>query len=191
MRVVRTMPDRRGACCLAALLTAVGILVSDPAQAAETPAARPGKACTGMLSGNLISPLPTPTLLRIHVTDSSPANVALADRFKAGLTTGGALLSDTGGVAMEFATSITGAPEAATGTGAVSPEFGLVGRLPVGGEPPALTMSISLMDIHLAQIDWVGYVTCKIRVPELSDVVYQLGVAIARSIGQTFPPRPL
>ena len=149
------------------------------------------KTCSGKLSANVISPLPTPPVIRVHITDASSANISLGERFKAGMTAAGAKLADNGVLTMELATSITGATDASGAAGMVSPEFGLVGRMPVGGEPPVLTMSISLMDTTLAQIDWIAYVNCKIKVADLGDVAQDLGFAIGRAIGQTFPPRPL
>ena len=165
----------------------VAMLLAPVAEAAQ----RADKSCVGMLSGNEISPLPKPAIIRVHITDASSANVSLGERFKTGLAAGGANLSDTGSVTMELATSITGASEGSSGTGAVSPEFGRVGRLQMGADKPVLTMSISLMDTNLAQIDWVGYVNCKIQVGDLGAVAQDLGYAIGRSIGQTFSPRPL
>jgi hypothetical protein len=149
------------------------------------------RSCIGKLSGSMIDTLPHPAVINVHITDASPANVALGERFKAGMRAGGAMLSDTGPVTMELATSITGLPAGTSGTGAVSPEFGQVGNLQGSPEPPVLTMSISLMDTTQAQIDWVGYVNCRISTSDMGAVAQDLGYAIGRSIGQDFSPRPL
>lgn len=154
-------------------------------------AARADQTCVGTLSGNLISPLPKQPAILLHVSDASAANVALAERFKNGMRAAGVTLSDTGGVTMELATSILGGASATSGTGTVSPEFGLTGTLAKSAEDAVLTMSISLMDTTLAQIDWVGYVNCKIRTTDLGQMAQDLGYAVGKSIGQTFPPRKL
>ena len=166
-----------------------GLAASLAFAAAHGAAAAP--SCTGTVSGNLIDPLPKPPSIVVHITDASPENLALGERFKAGLTAAGAVLSDTGNVTMEFATSITGAGDSSSASSAVSPEFGFAGNLPASKDPPVLTMSISVMDTKLAQIDWVGYINCKVRVRDLAAVVYDLGNSVGRSLGKTFPPRPL
>lgn len=171
-----------------------GALLALCAATAVMAGTRPALAapsCAGTLSGNLISPLPRPTSLQVHITDASAANIALGERFKDGLRAAGATIADNGQVTMEFASSITGLPVQSNTSGAVSPEFGQVGRLPLGPEPPVLTMSISLVDNREAQIDWVGYISCKIHSADMNVVAHDLGIAVGRSIGQNFAPRPL
>ena len=158
--------------------------------------------CTGEVSATLLSPLPAPLVVGLHLMDNSPRNIELANRFKAGLKQAGIVTDGKPTVQLTMnVTVMTQAPNNAAPiplqddnwmNGGLAPSLPDQSRLGGNRQSPGPTTLLMRAEIRRTPADrvaWVAVLQCTEIGDDQPARAYDLGTVIGATIGQRVDQR--
>ncbi|HME20175.1 MAG TPA: hypothetical protein VKI44_02215 [Acetobacteraceae bacterium] len=164
--------------------------------------------CQGSYTAALLQPLPPHVVAGLDVSDRSPRNLDLAERFVTGLRNAGVAVGTQPNVVLRVTTSSLGQDSAQSDRGSV-PDYsdfaGLHGglqptlpTLPSMGltasrsppAPPLMFVRVEATVQGATRISWVASVQCQMIGSSEADFAEELGLVIGSALGERTERRP-
>ena len=142
--------------------------------------ARAGDACDGSIQATSLRPLPSPVVLAIQATRTSPQEEKVRTRFADALQAAGVSVQPHADATMRVSFLVTamdgGRPRQYTDfSWATGP-----GAAPL---PPIITMTITVSDPAKGTLLWVASLQCRIKTRDPEALATQIGQVIGQTLG--------
>jgi hypothetical protein len=169
-------------------------------------------SCKGTYAATLLQPLPAPIVIGLDLSDPSPSNIRLGQRFLDGMRSVGVKVGPPSTVTLHVTVSWLGGGPASYGGGGGGQEdtYSDVGGLDGGvsrllptppsrnllasqtpPSPPLLFLRVDATEGQETRIAWVASVQCQVTGSDDGQLAEELGGVIGQAVGQRIERRRL